>query len=54
MHFSEILGSMARDGETWHADVPDSWLQGRRSRSMIWGPRGEPVALSRQSMVIFG
>jgi hypothetical protein len=21
---------------------------------MLWGPRGEPVALSRQSMVVFG
>jgi hypothetical protein len=21
---------------------------------MIWGPRGEPMALSRQSMVVFG
>ena len=29
MQFSEILGSMAQDGETWHADVSESWLQGR-------------------------
>ena len=28
MQFSEILGSMAQDGETWHASVSDSWLQG--------------------------
>jgi hypothetical protein len=29
MQFSDILGSMAQDGETWHGDVSDSWLQGR-------------------------
>ncbi|HVW30257.1 MAG TPA: thioesterase family protein [Polyangiaceae bacterium] len=29
MQFSEILASMAQDGETWHAEVSDSWLQGR-------------------------
>jgi len=29
MQFSEVLASMTRDGDTWSATVPDSWLQGR-------------------------
>jgi acyl-CoA thioesterase len=29
MQFSTILGSMKREGDSWRATVPDTWLQGR-------------------------
>ncbi|MEM0929903.1 MAG: thioesterase family protein [Pseudomonadota bacterium] len=29
MDFSQLMGAGSWDGEAYHADVPDSWLQGR-------------------------
>jgi acyl-CoA thioesterase len=29
MRFSDVLGTMARDGDRWNAAVDETWLQGR-------------------------
>ena len=54
----EMLASRfdALGTERWRIDAQlAAAVDGYTSQSvMVWGPRGEPVAMSRQSMVVFG